>query len=246
MGLLMSGLGSIVFAIGVMIIMAIVTAFVVAIFIGIAALIVGGSTAAPALVFALLFTMGKSENLIISILIFAVSYYAIKKLIQYKKVENAIMVHLAVIASTLSTYSVKMAISFVFDRTPAWILLILIVGVMVFMISPVMTSDRQNKKEGYPIITRIVASILYGSAFISLLGALVIVFEINIPGYFTIILYVLWGLCSAAAYILDIKLSENEDFIKTIKELPIRKVLKEYYDKVAKVILNRIGKYMNT
>lgn len=242
MGLLMGGLGMILGIIPLLIIAAIMVAFVVAIFIGIAALIVGGSTAAPALVFALLFTVGKSESLIVSILIFAVSYYVIEKMIQYRNVKNAIMVHLAVAASSIATYSVKMAITFLFKRSPALILLILLFGIMTFMLCSLLANDEQKNKKGYPVITRAFSSVLYGSAFISLLGSIIVICEINVPGFFTVILYVLWVLSGIAAYILDMKLSENEEIIRVIKELPVRKILKKYYDRYAKYILNRVAR----
>ena len=245
MGLLLSGLGSIILAIGVVIVSAIMVAIFIAVFLGIAALIVGGSTVAPAFVFALLFTMGKSEHLIISVLIFIVSFYLIKKLIQYKKVENAIMVHLAVVASTISTYSVKMVLSFLFDRTPALILLVLMVGVMLFMLSPVLSSDQQKGKNGYPIITRVLASFLYGSSASTLLGSVVIVFGLKASGVITVICYILWAITSVLTYILDIKMYENKDYLKNIDEIPINKTVKAYYDKLMKYILNKLESIKN-
>lgn len=241
MGLLMGGFGSILAAIGIAVIFVILVALVVAVFIGIAVLIVGGSTFAPAFVFALLFTLGKSDRLIISILIFAVSFYVIKKLIQYRKVELAIIAHLAVVASTISTYSIRMAISFLFGHAPAWILFVLMFGTMFFMLTPIIVSDKQEGKEGLPIITRVIASVLYGSAFNTLLGSLVTIFEINVPDSSALVSMIMWAVFSVIAYVLDIKLA-GKDLLKNAKENSIYKVLSTNLEKYAEYILKKFSK----
>lgn len=238
--------GMLLLGIFVTIVTAILVTLAVALPIGIAVLMVGGSTFAPTLVFSFLFTMGKSDSLIISIIIFAVSFYVLEKLIAYKKVETAIMFHVAAVAAVIAAFAIKTALSFVSVHVPALILLIIMIGVMIFTLSPIFLSDHQHRKTRYPTLTRIIASVLYGSAISGLVGSLALVFDINLPDYFTAIAYVLWVLSGIAAYILDMKLAENEEIIRIIRELPVRKILKKYYDRYAKYVLNRVAKFVET
>lgn len=232
---------------GILVIIAtavITSVLMVAVYGGIIALMVGGSTVAPALMFALLFTMGKSSSLIISILIFAISYYVAKKLIQYKKVKIAMMANLAVTTSAISAYAVKIVCSFFSIKIPALILLVIMIGVMIFTLSPIIVSDEEKK--GYPISTRIIASILYGSAINAFIAAFALILNIKSSGLPAILSYALWAIFSVVAYFVDMKLEENDDFINKIRELPILKAIKGKFDKVIEYMLNKLKKWTAT
>ena len=217
----------------------------VVVYAGIIALMVGGSTVAPALTFALLFTMGKSSNLIVSILIFAISFYAAKKLMQYRKVKIAMMANLAVTASAISAYAVQIVCSFFSVKIPALISLAIMIGIMIFTLNPVILTDEEEKK-GYPISTRIIASILHGSAINTFFAAFALILNIKSSGLPAILSYALWAIFSVVAYFVDMKLEENDDFMNRIRELPILKAIKGKFDKVIEYMLNKLKKWTAT